>query len=123
MNMKLLIISMVIGSAFALHQQKDVSGSWVGSAKTPDGADIPLNYIFKADNGVLTGSTQGTRKTYTIVDGKVVGDSLFFTIVVDNGSHIKNSGKYIPAGDSVNLTINFMGADMHGVLKRNVGGN
>jgi len=123
MKTSLIIMAVFLCSAFTFKQQKTISGNWIGELTIPDGSTVPLNYTFKVDNGILTGSSQGTQKDYPISDGKIVGDSIYFAITVDNGSQIINAGKYYRAGDSISLKETFMGADMHGVVKRNLTDN
>jgi hypothetical protein len=83
----------------------------------PGGMNRTFHYVFKTDNNILTGSTQGTGDEFELT-GKVYGDSLSFTVVVNNGESIVNLGKYFPEGDSITLSAEFKGQSMHGVLKR-----
>lgn len=105
-------------AAVAFKAVNGIDGKWTG---TLTGSDFnqPLNYTFKNTNGVLTGFTLNPSNVqYDISDGKVKGDSISFSIVVDNGDKIINTGRYYPVGDSISLKVVFMGADMHASLKR-----
>jgi hypothetical protein len=99
-----------------------IDGKWAGTLTGPEDFNKPLNYTFKNTNGVLTGFTLSPRNDqYEISDGKVQGDSLSFSVVVNNGDKIINTGKYYPLGDSISLKVVFMGTTLHGALKRVAG--
>jgi hypothetical protein len=96
-----------------------IDGNWTGILTGPEDFRTTINFNLKNVNGTLTGSSQTPNNAvYDISDGKVKGDSLSFSIVVDNGDKIINNGKYYPAGDSISLTSAFMGATMHATLTR-----
>jgi len=77
----LALLLAVSGTAFA----SDVDGTWVGTWDSPGGA-IVLNYTFKADGNVLTGSSAGPDgNAIPIKNGKIEGDKISFVIEVDFG--------------------------------------
>lgn len=94
-----------------------ISGNWSGVLIAPDGNEYPLNYIFKADSNLLTGSGQSPQGPVDLAEGKVKGDSLSFAIDV-GGVKILNTGKYFSEGDSISLNIDYQGMKMHSTLKR-----
>jgi len=96
---------------------KDISGKWTGTITMANGMVRTLHYTFKTDNNILTGTTQGTGDEFEL-SGKVYGDSLSFTVIVNNGEPVVNTGKYFAEGDSISLNAEFMGQTMHGLLKR-----
>lgn len=102
-------------TAFVVY--KGISGKWTGQLTMPDGNKRAIHYVFKTDNNILTCTTQGNRNEYEL-SGKIYGDSLSFSVFVDNGESILNTGKYYPDGDSIVLDAVFMGSTMHGILKR-----
>jgi len=118
---KPLIISFAVLSlvTVAFISINGIAGKWSGTLTGPDDFKAIFNYTLKNDNGTLTGFAQSpSNSPYDISDGKVKGDSLSFSIVVDNGDKIINTGRYYPVGDSISLNSVFMGATLHGTLKR-----
>ena len=98
----------------------NIDGKWSGMTKTPDGNQIQLNYNFKTNNDKLTGMAQGDGDPYEIFDGKMKGDSLSFSVVVETGDTVSHKGKYYRAGDSISLSFHFKQGkfDLHTTLKR-----
>jgi hypothetical protein len=95
----------------------DVSGKWTATLKTPDGNEFKLDYVFKLDGDKLSGTVSSPQGEIDISEGKVKGDSLFFTVPV-NGMDIKNSGKFYAAADSIGLDVLFNDTKFHSTLKR-----
>jgi hypothetical protein len=94
-----------------------LNGKWTGSVNV-GGTDYPLNYVFKADSGKLTGTAQAQGEPKPINDGKIDGTDLTFTIPDDNGSTIPHHGKYYADGDSISMNIDYQGTKLHTTLKR-----
>ncbi len=94
-----------------------IAGSWTGTLKTPDGNEFPLNYTFKTDNGVLTGTAQSPEGMVDIIEAKMKQDSLNFGVMVNDVKAI-HSAKYFAAGDSISLNIDFNGEKLHTTLTR-----
>jgi hypothetical protein len=121
-----LVITVAIIFVFitAFVMAAGVSGNWTGIMTMSGGRTATFHYIFKTDNNTLTGSVEarGNNK-YELSNGKIYGDSLSFSVVVDNGDSIQDIGKYYPDGDSIKLDAVFMGATMHGILKRDSQGS
>lgn len=118
MKRKALIIASILGfAAMAFTVIADLNGKWSGTLVAPDGNSYPLNYTFKIDNDKLTGQGQSQQGSVDLQDGKIKGDSLFFSIDV-GGVKIINSGKYFAVGDSIGLNIDYQGMIMHATLKR-----
>jgi hypothetical protein len=109
------ILLFVFITAFAV--DKGIAGKWTGLLTMPGGNTRTIHYVFKTDNNILTGTSQGNRNEYEL-SGKIYGDSLSFSVIVDNGESILNTGKYYPQGDSIVLDALFMGSTMHAILKR-----
>jgi hypothetical protein len=95
----------------------DLNGKWSGALKTPDGNEFPLNYVFKVDGGVLTGSAVSPQGELPFTNGKTDGTTFSFTLTI-NDTEIKNSGKYYAAADSIGLDIDYNGNKAHTTLKR-----
>ena len=118
MKRKVLILAGLLGfAAMAFAVIADLNGHWTGSLVAPDGNTYPLNYTFTIDNDKLTGQGQSPQGNIDLQDGKVKGDSLFFSIDV-GGVKVLNSGKFYAAGDSISLNIDYQGMLMHSTLKR-----
>lgn len=92
----------------------DLNGKWVGQVSM-QGNDIPLTYNFKVDGDKLTGVAESSYGPSTIENGKVKGDSIFFTTNV-SGYEIPQRGKFYQ--DSVSLNIEVQGSNLHAVLTR-----
>ena len=103
------------GAAFAWFA--DLNGKWTATLKTPDGNEFPLTYTFKSDGSTLTGSVESPQGAIDVQEGKVKGDSLWFSVDA-GGTKVLNAGKYIAAGDSISLGIDFQGMKFHATLKR-----
>jgi hypothetical protein len=110
---------MALGTA-RLHAA-DVTGSWTGDFATPDGNSFQLEFTFKQDGAVLTGSIQGPEgDPLAISEGKVDGNKLSFKIEF-NGTTISHEGTINDSGDEIKLSSksdsgDFPGAQM--TLKR-----
>lgn len=118
MKKKILITATLLlcfGAAFAWFA--DVNGKWNANLKTPDGNEFQLNYNLKSDGTVLTGTVESPQGSIDIAEGKVKGDSLWFSVDA-GGTKVLNAGKYIAAGDSISLGIDFQGMKFHTTLKR-----
>ena len=109
------VIIFVFGSAFVA--AGGIGGKWMGTLTMPSGNTRIFHYVFNVDKNILTGTATGTN-TLDLSNGRIYGDSLSFAIIVANGDSIVNTGKYYRDGDSITLNAVFMGATMHGILKR-----
>jgi hypothetical protein len=81
----------------------DVTGTWEGEFKMPDGtATFPLSFTFKQDGAKLTGSVANPQggEPITISDGKVDGDKISFKVSF-NGATITHEGTV--SGDEMKL--------------------
>ncbi|MBS1532972.1 MAG: glycoside hydrolase [Bacteroidetes bacterium] len=118
MKRKILItaaLMLCFGAAFAWFA--DVNGKWSTTLKTPDGNEFPLTYSLKSDGSTLTGTVDSPQGAIDLTEGKVKGDSLWFSVDA-GGTKVLNAGKYIAAGDSISLGIDFQGMKFHTTLKR-----
>ena len=106
--MKLLLLLTIL---FALTASAaDITGTWKGSAETPNGT-FERTFVFKQDGSKLTGETSSERLgKSTILDGKVDGDNVSFTIKAkfqDNEMTMNYSGKV--NGNEMNLKVESSG--------------
>jgi hypothetical protein len=118
MKRKILItvaLLLCFGAAFAWFA--GISGKWNAMLKGPDGNEFPISYTFKTADSTLTGSVTSSIGTFDISDGKVKGDSLWFTAHI-NTMAIKNRGRYYADGDSISLRVGMRAT--HTNLKRTI---
>jgi hypothetical protein len=84
MNIRTLALAFLLAAAPAF--AADVDGNWTGSLDTP-GGPAQINYTFKADGNKLTGSTTSPDgQSIPIKDGKITGNKLSFTLILDFGA-------------------------------------
>jgi hypothetical protein len=97
----------------------DVTGTWTGDMKGPNGDAFSITFTFKQDGAKLTGTVQGPQgDPMDISNGKVDGDKFSFDVSF-NGMTIKH--ECILAGDEIKMKTkaddpNFPGGEM--TLKR-----
>lgn len=101
-NLALAFLFVTLGAAVAL--AADLNGKWKGSVETPRGTQ-ELTFDFKVDGAALTGKVTTPRGESDIQDGKVDGDNLSFTQVVNfNGNELKINYTGKVDGDSIKFT-------------------
>ncbi len=98
---RLALMALFSIAAFAA----DLNGTWKATAEGPNGA-MERTFVFKTDGNKLTGETTSSMMgKSTIMDGKVDGDNLSFTIVLkfqDNEMKLNYKGKV--TGNEIRLT-------------------
>jgi hypothetical protein len=95
-------MSLVLFFAALLALAADVTGTWKGQLNTPNGDKFDLTYVFKQDGEKLTGTTTGPQgDPIEILDAKVTGDQISFTINVpmNGGMKIAHTGKIVSASE------------------------
>jgi len=100
----------------------DISGTWTGELKGPDGGTgFQISFTLKQDGVKLTGTVQGAQgDPIAISEGKVDGNKISFKVSI-NGAAITHDGTLNAAGDEIKLTSksdqpDFPAGDM--ILKR-----
>lgn len=88
----------------------DVAGTWTAEFDSQIGAQ-KYTYVFEVDGETLTGTATGERMGETaeveITDGKVVGDKVTFTEMLDfQGQQIPITYTGTIAGDEIKFTRN-----------------
>ncbi len=93
-------------AALAAAQPKDISGTWVAHTQRPGGGEAEISYLFKVENGKITGSQTLPFGDAPIVDGKFTSNDEFeFTAAVDMFGSVHNvTGKGKVAGDTLEIT-------------------
>jgi hypothetical protein len=84
----------------------DVTGTWKGSAETPNGT-IERTFVFKQSGDKVTGETTSSfMGKSTIMDGKISGDDLSFHITVQfQGNEMKLSYKGKVSGNEIKFAV------------------
>ncbi len=83
----------------------DVTGKWVAQVPGRGGQAMETTFNFKVDGDTLTGTIAGARGESKISDGKVSGDEISFTQVLEfNGNQIKLLYKGKVSGDEIQFT-------------------
>ena len=80
----------------------DVTGTWSGDMKTPDGAGFHISFTLKQDGANLAGTVQGAQgDPLPISEGKIDGDKISFKVVF-NGTTFTHTGTLV--GNQIKLT-------------------
>ena len=83
----------------------DVSGKWVAQVPGRGGETREATFTFKVDGNQLTGSVSGRRGDVAISDGKIDGDDISFTQVMEiNGNQMKLLYKGKVSGSEIKFT-------------------
>jgi hypothetical protein len=83
----------------------DFTGTWTGAMAGGGNGGFQLSFTFKQDGTTLTGTVQGPQgDPITISNGKIDGDKISFTVVIQGGTTITHEGTINPAGDEIKLT-------------------
>jgi hypothetical protein len=102
---------MVLSAATAM--AADVTGTWTGEAKGPDGSSFQLTFTFKQDGNMLTGTVQLPQNDpVAITNGKVDGDKFTFDDSF-NGVTIHHDCTVV--GDSIKMATKTDSADFPGM--------
>ena len=81
---RLLFLVLACATFGGLLLAGDISGTWTGMMAAGDN-QIPLTYKFTQDGAKLTGTVTGPGGDLPLADGKVEGDKLSFSVMVDMG--------------------------------------
>jgi len=90
----------------------DVNGKWVAQVPGRGGETRESTFTFKADGSQLTGTVSTPRGEMPISDGKIDGDDISFSQVMEfNGNQVKLNFKGKVAGDVIKFTRQREGGD------------
>jgi opacity protein-like surface antigen len=110
-RMSLMVGALAVVLAAAL-QAADVTGKWVAQVPGRDGQTRETTFTFKAEGETLTGSVTGRQGDVPITDGKISGDDLSFTVVMNfQGNEVKMLYKGKVAGQEIKFTRQREGGD------------
>jgi|SRR5215472_5204685 hypothetical protein len=83
----------------------DATGKWVAQVPGRNGQMREVTFNLKADGSSLTGSVTTMRGDAPISDGKIDGDNISFTQVLEfNGNSVKLIYKGKVSGDSIKFS-------------------
>lgn len=95
-----LLVTLATATAFAA----DFNGKWTAQVQMPKRTQN-INFEFHVDGSALTGKIVLPRATSDITDGKVDGDTITFTQVMDrNGKSIKMTYTGKADGDNIKFS-------------------
>jgi hypothetical protein len=98
----LLVLALTLVAAASA---ADATGKWTAQVPGRNGETREAVFNFKAADGQLTGTVTSPRGEQTISEGKVKGDEISFTVVVEfNGNSMKFLYKGKVAGDEIKFT-------------------
>jgi hypothetical protein len=104
-------LAMTLSAATAM--AADVTGTWTGEAKGPDGSSFQLTFTFKQDGAALTGTVQLPQNDpIAISNGKVDGDKFTFD---DSFNGITIHHDCTVDGDSIKMSTKTDSADFPGM--------
>ncbi len=104
-------LAMTLSAATAM--AADVTGTWTGDVKTPDGTSIQITFTFKQDGATLTGTVQLPQGDPTAIsNGKVDGDKFTFD---DSFNGITIHHDCTVDGDTIKMTTKSDSADFPGM--------
>ena len=88
MRMKRLLgtVALFLCVAFASYAA-DISGKWTAQVPSRQGATREQTFNFKTDGGKLTGTVSGRQGDVAIMDGKISGDTISFTVKMEYGGN------------------------------------
>ena len=116
--MRLFAFTIVFLLAAGLACGADIDGKWEGEMDMM-GQTMPISYTFKAEGNVLTGSTPVMDQELEIQDGKIDGNNISFSIVMDMmGEKTKIDYKGVLSGDELKLSFDMMGQTTEILLKK-----
>ena len=113
MKFRTMIVAMVLflavgGTAFGA----GIDGKWTGKYDAGTGEPMDMEYTFKANGNVLTGTTIGGPDggQIPITDGKIDGNKISFSIAIDMmGMEMSFDFTGELSGDKLNLTFDMGG--------------
>ena len=89
--MKLLLTLLLLAGGMTVSAQNPIDGNWKGTRETPNG-NFEINYTFKVEGNVLTGTWKTQFGEAKIEKGKVDGKKFTYSISF-NDLTIDNTGE------------------------------
>jgi hypothetical protein len=108
------VVGLLLLTSFAFGA--DINGKWSG---TITGMEMTVDFAFKADGNVLTGTHTVNGQTTPFKDGKIDGNNISFTVALDmGGQETKIVHKGVISGDQIKMTYEMMGQPGEIILKK-----
>ena len=109
---RILLAAGFLAVATVAAMAADVNGKWVAQAPGRGGQTQEVTFNFTADGAQLNGSVTNQRGETKISDGKVTGDEISFTQVMEfNGNEVKLLYKGKVSGDEIKFSMTREGGD------------
>ncbi len=90
----------------------DVTGTWKAQVPGREGNTMEMTFNFKAQGDTLTGTISNPMGELPISNGKVSGDDISFTVVMNfGGNEVKLLYKGKVAGNEIKFTSQREGSD------------
>jgi hypothetical protein len=117
-------LTLLLAGSLAAAPPHDINGEWTAhTLMGPSGSEqaIPTTFTFRVEGGKLTGTVESARGNSEIVDGKIDGDALTFSVIATiNNNRVKMlyDGRVTP--DGIDFISKFEGGDRsdHFVARR-----
>ena len=106
---KLMLPLLLVALCAMAASAADISGKWVAQVPGRDGTPMEQTFNLKVDAGKVTGTFSmnfgGQAMEQQITDGKLEGDAISFTVVMEfNGNQMKSLYKGTVSGSEMKLT-------------------
>jgi hypothetical protein len=117
-------VLLLLAGSLAAAAANDISGKWTAQTLLgPSGSEqpVPTTFTFQVEGGKLTGSVESPRGNNEILDGKVDGDSITFSVLATiNNSRVKMFYDGRMTADGIDFISKFQGGDRsdHFLAKR-----
>jgi hypothetical protein len=93
----------------------DVDGKWAGEIA---GQNMEIAFTFKAEGTTLTGMHIVNGQETPIKEGKIDGNNISFTVLLDMGGETKIQHKGTISGDQIKMTYEMAGQPGDILVKR-----
>jgi hypothetical protein len=104
----LVLFALISTGLNVIAQTEDISGEWVIENTNPKAMKVKTFFDFEVHGSVVTGSKLGYPETeLPIIDGKINGDKLTFTIKEYIGERTDRAKTYMYTGKVSGDTIKF----------------
>jgi hypothetical protein len=91
--------------ALGIAAAADVAGKWSGDVPGRGGDTTPSTFVFKVEGDKVNGSMTGAQGEVPLQEGKVSGDQISFTTVLDiGGNSVKIVYKGTISGDQIKMS-------------------
>lgn len=92
--MKYLFSVLFLFAGLTMFGQNTIDGNWKGTRELPDGTTFEVNYTFKVEGNILTGTWKTQFGETKIENGKVEGKKFSYSISF-NDMTINSTGEVI----------------------------